>query len=34
VPAFISTKQNQAHKKELDLEKLDSIVGNESKQVI
>ncbi len=33
VPAFISTKQNQANKKELDLEKVDTI-ANESKQVI
>ncbi|MFS8160193.1 MAG: hypothetical protein ACMG6E_08290 [Candidatus Roizmanbacteria bacterium] len=32
VPAFISTKQNQANKKELDVEK-DSIT-NESKQSI
>lgn len=30
VPAFISTKQNQATKKELDLEKVDSVI-NESK---
>lgn len=33
IPAFISTKQNQVMKKELDLEKADSIVigANESK---